>query len=87
MMDLSFIDVMMQENSSRKTLTENGAVAYAPGATYTAEEAVTLYAVWEINTYTVTYDANGGENAPAGQVKTHFEALTHEQINLINNKK
>ena len=29
MMDLSFIDAMMQENSSRKTLTENGAVAYA----------------------------------------------------------
>lgn len=28
MMDLSFIDAMMQENSSRKTLTENGAVAY-----------------------------------------------------------
>ena len=44
----------------------NGTVAYAPGATYTAEEAVTLYAVWEINTYAVTYDANGGENAPAG---------------------
>ena len=31
----------------------------------------TLYAVWEANTYTVSYDANGGENAPTAQTKTH----------------
>lgn len=31
----------------------------------------TLYAVWEVKTYAVSYDANGGENAPAAQTKTH----------------
>lgn len=28
---------------------------------------MTLYAVWESLTYTITYDANGGENAPDSQ--------------------
>ncbi|MBQ9986683.1 MAG: InlB B-repeat-containing protein [Oscillospiraceae bacterium] len=32
----------------------NGSVAYAAGATYSANSAVTLYAVWEINNISVT---------------------------------
>ena len=37
----------------------------------------TLYAHWTANeTYTVTYNANGGEGAPAAQTKTHDVALT-----------
>ena len=48
-----------------------GSVAYAPAASYTANASVTLYAVWQADTYTVSYNANGGENAPADQVKTH----------------
>ena len=40
----------------------NGSVVYQPGANYTANKAVTLYAVWRIVTHTVTYNAgaNGG---------------------------
>lgn len=53
-----------------------GAVAYAAGASYTANASVTLYAVWSAGSYTVTYHSNGGTGAPAAQTKTYNEALT-----------
>jgi uncharacterized repeat protein (TIGR02543 family) len=54
----------------------SGSVAYAAGASYTANAAVTLYAVWKANTYTVSYNANGGTGAPGNQTKTYGTALT-----------
>ena len=54
----------------------SGSVAYQSGANYTANAAVTLYAVWKANTYAVTYNANGGSGAPEGQTKTYGQALT-----------
>ena len=48
---------------------------YQAGGSYTANESVTLYAVWKINTYTVSFDANGGSNAPNPQQKTHGQNL------------
>lgn len=49
---------------------------YAAGANYTANSAATLYAVWQANTYTVSYNANGGTGAPANQTKTYDKTLT-----------
>lgn len=49
---------------------------YTAGANYTANAAATLYAVWKANTYTVTYNANGGSGAPGSQTKTYGKALT-----------
>lgn len=54
----------------------SGSVAYAAGANYTANAAVTLYAVWKALTYTVTYNANGGSGAPSSQTKTYGVTLT-----------
>lgn len=54
----------------------SGSVAYASGANYTTNAAVTLYAVWQKNTYTVSYNANGGTGAPNSQTKTYGVALT-----------
>ena len=54
--------------STSKTATS---ATYSSGATYTANAAATLYAVWKAVTYTIKYDANGGSNAPASQIKTH----------------
>lgn len=51
-------------------------VEYASGANYTANASVTLYAVWEANTYTVTYNANGGVAIDLKQWKKYGEALT-----------
>ena len=54
----------------------SGSVAYAAGASYTANAAVTLYAVWQVITYTVTYNPNGGTGAPSSQTKTYGKTLT-----------
>lgn len=49
---------------------------YLAGANYTSNAALTLYAKWTPVTYTVTYNANGGTNAPASQTKTYGVDLT-----------
>ena len=56
--------------------TADGSVKYYPGDTYNIDSDITLYAVWKINTYTISYDANGGIGAPASQTKTYGEPLT-----------
>ena len=50
---------------------------YSSGQFYTTNGSIKLYAVWrKLNTYTVSYDANGGTNAPVSQTKT-------EDIDLV----
>lgn len=49
---------------------------YSAGASYTANAAATLYAVWKANTYSVKYNANGGSGAPGDQTKTYGITLT-----------
>lgn len=51
-------------------------VDYNPGATYSSNSGITLYAIWKANTYSVTYNANGGSGAPGPQTKTHDVNLT-----------
>ncbi len=50
--------------------------AYAPGANYTANAALALYAKWTPNKYTISFNANGGSGAPGAQTKTHDVILT-----------
>ena len=38
--------------------------------------SINLYAVWSPNTYTISYNANGGSGAPTVQTKTHDTDLT-----------
>ena len=49
---------------------------YPAGGTYTANASATLYAVWKINTYTISFNANGGSGAPSSQTKTYGQNLT-----------
>ena len=49
---------------------------YSAGGSYTSNSAATLYAVWKANTYTVSYNANGGSGAPTNQTKTYDKTLT-----------
>ena len=37
---------------------------------------VTLYAVWQAHTYTITYNANGGSGVPSSQTKTYGTSIT-----------
>ena len=52
-----------------------GTVDKAAGAAYTTNSAQTFYAVWQINTWTVSYNANGHGTAPASQTKTYGQSL------------
>ena len=56
-------------------ITSGGSVIYQAGGSYSANAAITLHAVWKANTYTVTYNANGGTGAPGAQTKTHGATL------------
>jgi len=60
------------------TAANGSGTAYAVGASYSANTAVTLYAMWTINTYSVTYSDTGADSgtAPAAQTKTHGTGLT-----------
>lgn len=58
------------------TSASTSTVSYAPGAVYAVDADITLYAVWETKTYTVSYNANGGTGAPASQTKNHGVSLT-----------
>ena len=60
------------------TSTTDTTVDYAPGAAYSKSNTsnITLYAIWTVHTYTVSYNANGGSGAPATQTKTYGVALT-----------
>lgn len=54
--------------------SKTGAAVYQPGGTYSTEignKGATLYAVWEIIKYTITYNANGGSDAPGNQTKNY----------------
>lgn len=53
-----------------------GAVAYQPGGVFGADENTTLYAVWSPETYTISFNANGGSGAPGNQTKTYGQTLT-----------
>ena len=50
--------------------------AYQAGGSFTTNANTTLYAVWTQNTYTVSYNANGGSGAPSSQIKYGGTALT-----------
>ena len=49
---------------------------YQPGDMAAINANTTLYAVWKQDSYTVTYNANGGTGAPASQTKLYGTALT-----------
>lgn len=53
------------------TAANGSGTDYSPGGTYTGNAALTLYAIWTVNTYAVTYHSNGGSGAPSNQTKTH----------------
>lgn len=53
----------------------NGNVSYKSGGSYASDANITLYAIWNANTYTVSYNAGGGTNAPQSQIKQHGESI------------
>ena len=58
------------------TTSTNSGTTYNASAFYSANQGVTLHAIWTPYTYTINYNANGGSNAPANQTKTYGQNLT-----------
>lgn len=56
--------------------SSSGAVEYQPGSKYGLDANTTLYAIWEPETYTISFNANGGSDAPGNQTKTYGQTLT-----------
>ena len=64
------------------TSSGSSTVSYDPGdsytfsRTYTQSASVTLYAVWERITYTITYNSNGGSGTMSPTTKYYGESVT-----------
>lgn len=56
--------------------TSTGEVEYYPGDVYTSNSAKTMYAVWEAIDYTISFNANGGSNAPSPVIKPHNTTIS-----------
>ncbi len=53
-----------------------GGTQVTSGYVYTETRDISVYASWKEKTYTVSYSANGGNNAPATQTKDYSSDLT-----------
>lgn len=60
------------------TKKDGSGTSYISGAEYATNGGATLYAIWKANTYTVTFNANGGDlgSVPSTKTKTHSVDLT-----------
>lgn len=54
---------------------ENGGTKVTASSTVDLDKVKELYAHWELKTYAIVYDANGGEKAPETQTKKHFSSI------------
>jgi uncharacterized repeat protein (TIGR02543 family) len=45
------------------------------GSTYTPSASVTMYAQWTVNTYTITFDPNGGSCSTASKTVTYWNQI------------
>lgn len=76
--DLTLSTIVPTTNTGKtfkewNTSEDGTGTSYAAGANYTANAAVTLYAIWETTTYTVTFDENyvaAGTTAAATTTQT-----------------
>lgn len=63
------------------SLNANATTAsYQPGAEITLTDSDVLYAVWQLKTYQISYNANGGVGAPNSQTKTYGINLTLSSV-------
>lgn len=62
--------------SKWNTKSDGSGTSYNPGSTYSSNSAATLYAIWIADTYTVSYNLNGGSGAISSQTKTYNKTLT-----------
>ena len=54
----------------------NDGTIYQPGGSYKGNASTKMVAQWTLNTYKVTYNANGGTGGPTSQTKNYGQDLT-----------
>jgi uncharacterized repeat protein (TIGR02543 family) len=64
------------------TASDGSGTSYANDASYSFSGNVTLYAQWSIDTYTVTFDANGGSGSMSPETSGTPAALTSNTFTL-----
>lgn len=57
------------------TKSDGTGTSYAPGASYTGNTELMLYAIWKVITYTITYNGNGGTVNTGTQTKNHGSSV------------
>lgn len=62
--------------SKWNTSADGTGTDYSPGATYSTDAPLTLYAQWTPNTYSLSFDANGGKHAPSSVTRTYGQPVT-----------
>ena len=56
---------------------QNATSGQASGSEFTMPNYnITWYAIWEVNSYTLTYDANGGSGAPSSSSHNYGSSVT-----------
>lgn len=58
------------------TSDQGDTVTHTPDHYFGIDADTTLYAVWQADTYTISFNANGGTGAPSSQTKTYGLDLT-----------
>ncbi len=62
--------------SGWNTAANGSGTAYADGADYTFTASITLYAQWTVNSYSVSFDANGGTGTMGSQSGNYNTSVT-----------
>lgn len=57
------------------TSSDGKGADYYPNQKYSGNASLSLYAVWERNTYVISFDSNGGEGSPDSQIKEYDISL------------
>ncbi len=58
------------------TAANGSGTSYPSGGTYSANASAILYAQWDNESYIITYNANGGINAPSSSTKVYGSTTT-----------
>ena len=66
------------------TKSDGTGTSYNPGDSYTANASVVLYAIWQINTYSIAYNGNGSTGgSTSNQTKNYDASVTIQQNGFI----
>ena len=62
------------------TSSSSSSVVYTPGATYTSDSNITLYAVWNPVKYEISYNMNGGFANISNQTKAYASSINLSSV-------